>query len=76
MDRAIGTYRAALDDLKARGNTLVWFNSDNGISLKSLVADGTMRGRPSPIGFWKYATQSEDKNGRWVAEDLSRGTTP
>jgi len=76
MDRAIGTYRAALDQLKARGNTLVWFNSDNGISLKSLVADGTMRGRPSPIGFWKYATQSEDKNGRWVAEDLSRGTTP
>jgi len=76
MDRAIGTYRAALDDLKARGNTLVWFNSDNGISLKSLVADGTMRGRPSPIGFWKYATQGENKNGRWVAEDLSRGTTP
>ena len=155
MDRAIGTYRAALDQLKARGNTLVWVNSDNGISwegvpeeqqkglfnggwrghkeslyeggvlvpgiiewpavikaprqssvpcvtsdilptvldllglehpaparpldgisLKSLVADGTMSGRPSPIGFWKYATQGEDKNGRWVAEDLSRGTTP
>jgi len=48
----------------------------DGISLKSLVTDGTMNGRPSPIGFWKYATQGEDKNGRWVAEDLSRGTTP
>jgi arylsulfatase A-like enzyme len=155
MDRAIGIYRAALDEMKARENTLVWFNSDNGISwegipdaqqkdlynggwrghkeslyeggvlvpgiiewpaaikaprqssvscvtsdilptvldlvglthpapsrpldgisLKPLVVDGRMADRPSPIGFWKYATQDEHNNVRWIAEELSRGTTP
>jgi arylsulfatase A-like enzyme len=155
MDRAIGTLRAALRDLSVRENTLLWFNSDNGItwegipeaqrkdlfnggwrghkgeiyeggvlvpaliewpaviktartssvpcvtsdilptvldllglkhpapqrpldgiSLKSLIVNGTMRERPSPIGFWKYASQGESRNGRWISEDLSRGTTP
>lgn len=155
MDRAIGMYRSALDELNARVNTLVWFNSDNGISwegipapqqndlfnggwrghkeslyeggllvpaviewpaaikaprqssvpcvtsdilptvldllglthpapqrpldgisLKSLIVDGTMAERPSPIGFWKYAAQDEKNNGRWIPEELSRGTTP
>jgi hypothetical protein len=33
MDRAVGTYRAALDELKAREHTLVWFNSDNRFKL-------------------------------------------
>ena len=155
MDRAIGIYRAALAAMAAGEHTLVWFNSDNGISwegvpaaqqkdlfnggwrghkeslyeggvlvpgiiewpaaikaprqsavpcvtsdilptvldllglkhpvpsrpldgisLKPLVAGGTMNERPSPIGFWKYATQDENKNARWIAEDQSRGTTP
>lgn len=31
MDRAIGTFRAALRELGVAENTLVWFNSDNGI---------------------------------------------
>jgi hypothetical protein len=155
MDRAIGRFRAELDALSARRSTLLWFNSDNGISwegipeeqrkhlfnggwrghkeslyeggvlvpgiiewpdaiaaprrssvpcvtsdilptvldlldlthpaperpldgisLKSLIVGGTMTERPTPIGFWKYAPQAESTNGRWIAEDLSRGTTP
>ena len=35
-----------------------------------------MKERPSPIGFWKYASQGESQNGRWVSEERSRGTTP
>ncbi|HUT95303.1 MAG TPA: sulfatase-like hydrolase/transferase [Thermoguttaceae bacterium] len=150
MDRAIGAFRAALRDLGAADNTLLWFNSDNGIpvaneedsfnggwrgrkgdvyeggllvpaiiqwpavirtprassvpcvtsdilptvldlldlehpdskrpldgvSLRELIVDGTMTARPSPIGFWKYPAGGEKKNGRWVSEELSRGTTP
>jgi arylsulfatase A-like enzyme len=48
----------------------------DGISLKPLIVDGTMTERPSPIGFWKYASQGEAQNGRWISEELSRGTTP
>ncbi|MSU48259.1 MAG: N-acetylgalactosamine-6-sulfatase [Opitutus sp.] len=150
MDRAIGTLRTELRRLNVADNTLLWFNSDNGIpiadeadsfnggwrgrkgevyegglrvpaivewpaviksprtshvacvtsdimptvldllglkhpapqrpidgiSLRSLLVEGTMQERPSPIGFWRYASQGESKNGRWVAEELSRGTTP
>jgi len=155
MDRAVGTLRTALRELGARDNTLLWFNSDNGIttegipeaqrkdlyngtwrgkkgdlseggvlvpgiiewpaiiraprassvrcvtsdilptlldllglkhpapqrpldgiSLKPLIVAGTMHARPSPIGFWKYASQGESRNGRWISEELSRGTTP
>jgi arylsulfatase A-like enzyme len=155
MDRAIGTFRAALRELDARDNTLLWYNSDNGmtregipaeqrkdqfngawrghkgeiyeggvlvpgiiewpaviraprvsavrgvtsdilptmldllglkhpapkrpldgISLKTLIVDGTMQERPSPIGFWKYAAQAENRNERWLDEQVSRGTTP
>ena len=35
-----------------------------------------MTERPSPIGFWRYASQGENKHGRWLPEDISRGTTP
>ncbi len=48
----------------------------DGISLKTLIVDGTMRERPSPIGFWKYPSAGEAKNERWVAAELSTGTTP
>jgi arylsulfatase A-like enzyme len=48
----------------------------DGISLRRLLVDGTMTERPSPIGFWRYASQGENKNGRWLPEDVSRGTTP
>ncbi len=155
MDRAIGTFRAALRELGVANDTLLWFNSDNGItqenlpadqhsllynggwrgakgdvyegglrvpaiiewptviksprasslpcvtsdilptvldilglpypeptrpldgvSLKRLILDGTLSERPSPIGFWKYPSAGERANGRWVGEELSRGTTP
>lgn len=48
----------------------------DGISLRALIVDGTMKERPSPIGFWRYNAAGEKKNGRWVSEELSRGTTP
>jgi hypothetical protein len=48
----------------------------DGISLKSLIVDGTMQQRPSPIGFWKYPAAGEKSNGRRIPEELSRGTTP
>jgi len=48
----------------------------DGISLKSLIVDGSMTERPSPIGFWKYPVGGEKENGRWISEELSRGTTP
>jgi arylsulfatase A-like enzyme len=33
MDRAIGTFRTALRELGVADNTLLWFNSDNGIPV-------------------------------------------
>jgi arylsulfatase A-like enzyme len=33
MDRAVGTFRAALRELGEADNTLLWFNSDNGIAV-------------------------------------------
>jgi arylsulfatase A-like enzyme len=36
MDRAIGTFRKGLADLNVRENTLVWFNSDNGITFEGI----------------------------------------
>lgn len=150
MDRAIGTFRESLRTLGAAENTLVWYNSDNGlprehkghsfdgdwrgakgdvyegglrvpaiiewpalirqprtstvpcvtsdifatlldltgsasldpkrpidgISLRSLIVDGTMTERPSPIGFWRYPATEERGNGRWIPVDIARGTTP
>ncbi len=155
LDRAVGTFRSALRELQVRDQTLVWFNSDNGItwegipaaqkkdlfngswrghkgeiyegglivpgiiewpaviktprrssvpcvtsdilptlldlldlkhpapqrpidgiSLKHLIVDDSMKERPSPIGFWKYSSKGESENGRWISEELSLGTTP
>ena len=149
MDRAIGTLREALRAVGAAENTLVWYNSDNGlprehkgrsfdgdwrgakgeiyeggvrvpalvewpavirqprvstvpcvtsdifptvldllglaspdprrpidgISLRALIVDGTMKERSSPIGFWRYPGAGERNNGRWIPADLARGTT-
>ncbi|MFM8619710.1 MAG: sulfatase-like hydrolase/transferase [Opitutaceae bacterium] len=150
MDRAIGRFRAALREAGVADNTLVWFNSDNGlpgehqgesfdgdwrgakgtvfegglrvpcliewpaviraprvsavpavtsdifptllaltglasprparpidgINLRPLIVDGTMKERPSPIGFWQYDAAGERTNGRWIDVELARGTTP
>ncbi len=48
----------------------------DGISLKALLVDRRMIQRPSPIGFWKYPSAGEAGNERWVAKQLSTGTTP
>jgi arylsulfatase A-like enzyme len=150
MDRAIGSFRQTLRSVGAAENTLVWFNSDNGlprehkgesfdggwrgakgeiyegglrvpgliewpavisrprtsavpgvtsdifptildltglksprperpldgISLRSLIVDGTLKNRPQPIGFWRYNSSNERNHGRWIDIDLARGTTP
>lgn len=48
MDRAIGTFRAALRQLGVADNTLVWFNSDNGPGIsermRRLTFNGPWRG--------------------------------
>jgi arylsulfatase A-like enzyme len=36
MDRAIGTFRRGLGELGVRDNTLLWFNSDNGITKEGI----------------------------------------
>ena len=150
MDRAIGTFRNKLRALGVAENTLVWYNSDNGlprehkahtfdggwrgakgevyegglrvpaiiewpavitqpratsvpvvtsdifptlldllqlkspaphrpidgISIRTLIVEGTMKARPSPIGFWHYPAAGERNHGRWIDVDLARGTTP
>ncbi len=147
MDRAIGQFRDGLDRIGERANTLIWFNSDNGmttemipreqqanmfngglrgtkshmnegglrvpaliewpamitdarnssvpcvtsdilptllnilqiahpnperpldgISLKTLVVDGTMKERPKPIGFSGYDWKAEQENEPWLAD--------
>jgi arylsulfatase A-like enzyme len=150
MDRAIGRFRQKLRALGVAENTLVWYNSDNGlpgehksdtfdggwrgakgdvyegglrvpaiiewpsvirqprsssvpvvtsdifatlldllqlkspapnrpldgISMRTLIVDGVMTERPSPIGFWRYPAAGERENGRWIDVNLARGTTP
>jgi arylsulfatase A-like enzyme len=150
MDRAIGAFRQALRQLGVAENTLVWYNSDNGLppehkgesfdgdwrgnkgtvyegglrvpaiiewpavirqprtsrvpcvtsdifptildllqlqssrpdrpldglSLRTLIVNDTMKERPQPIGFWRYNSQGERNNGRWIDVELARGTTP
>ena len=48
----------------------------DGISLRDLVVGNSMRERPRSIGFWKYNGGAEQKNGRWMDPELTRGTTP
>lgn len=50
MDRSIGTLRAGLRKLGLAGNTLVWFNSDNG-GLPKVGADsvGGLRGHKGSV---------------------------
>lgn len=50
MDRAIGTFRTALQTMGLRENTLVWFNSDNGITQEGIPEAQ----RPSLFnGYWR-----------------------
>ena len=54
MDRSIGMFREGLDRLGARRNTLLWFNSDNGMTTQEIPRDqqprqfnGGLRGHKS-----------------------------
>ena len=54
MDRAIGTLRDGLDELGVRDNTLLWFNSDNGMTFEGIPKEqrqhqynGGLRGNKS-----------------------------
>lgn len=51
MDRAIGLFRQGLDELGERNNTLLWFNSDNGIAVarEEDSYNGGWRGHKSEI---------------------------
>jgi arylsulfatase A-like enzyme len=56
MDRAIGTFRNGLDEMKVRENTLLWFNSDNGVTIEGIPEDqrqhlynGGLRGHKSQL---------------------------
>ncbi len=48
----------------------------DGLDLSPLILDGTMKQRPRPVGFWRYARRSETGNPRWMPADLTKGTTP
>ena len=56
MDRALGEFRAALRELGVARNTLLWFTSDNGITVEGIPEDqrqwlfnGGWRGRKGTI---------------------------
>ena len=56
MDRAIGSFREGLNKLGERKNTLIWFNSDNGITHEGIPEDqmqdlfnGELRGRKGSV---------------------------
>ncbi len=56
MDRAIGMFRKGLDDIGERHNTLLWFNSDNGITIEGIpkaerkhLYNGNLKGRKSRL---------------------------
>ena len=56
MDRATGTLRDGLDELSVRGSALLWFNSDNGVTIEGIPQDqrqhlynGDLRGHKSQL---------------------------
>jgi len=56
MDRAIGMFRRGLDEIAERNNTLLWFNSDNGITIEGIpkeqqpeLFNGNLRGHKSDV---------------------------
>lgn len=47
----------------------------DGISLVPVLKN-EMQERPSPIAFWKYNSQPEKNNQRWLDAEIQKGTTP
>ncbi len=48
----------------------------DGTDLSPLILGSGMQARPAPIGFWRYDRRAEAGNPRWMAPELTRGTTP
>jgi arylsulfatase A-like enzyme len=48
MDRAVGRLRKGLEDLRVRGNTLLWYCSDNG-ALPDVGSTAGLRGRKGSL---------------------------
>ena len=56
LDRAMGTLRTELEKMGVRDNTLLWFNSDNGVTTQEIPKDqlqhldnGGLRGHKSQM---------------------------
>ena len=56
MDRAIGMFRKGLDEIGERQNTLLWFNSDNGVTIQDIpenerqhLYNGNLNGHKSQL---------------------------
>lgn len=56
LDRAVGEFRNGLDEMKVRDNTLLWFNSDNGITTEGVpeeqrkdLFNGNLRGKKGQL---------------------------
>ncbi len=48
----------------------------DGEDLSELIKGRAGFERASPIGFWRYDRSSEAENERWMAPELTKGTTP
>ena len=48
----------------------------DGIDLTPLILRDEMPERAAPIGFWAYDRRAEADNPRWMAAELTKGTTP
>lgn len=57
-------------------NALLPVRPLDGVSLRKLIIEDSLIQRPKPIGFWKYASEGEQNNERWMAKALTQGTTP
>ncbi len=48
----------------------------DGLDITPLIVSDGMDERPVPIGFWRFDRSGETGNERWMAPELTRGTTP
>ena len=48
----------------------------DGADLTPLILRGAIPERRAPIGFWAYDRRTEADNPRWMAAELTKGTTP
>lgn len=48
----------------------------DGTDLTPLILENSIPERGTPIGFWRYDRRTETDNQRWMAPELTKGTTP